>query len=343
MNEIIMECLTGLRAAPVKADQEMKARSSTATNAKARRKKKTRFRLTIPRRSQKLHPAFDAFELKQKTPHGTQTTVISPEDGIHSLNWAILTPLQPNAGFLKLPLEIRNRIYALALLHPNHPIGNTYIHPRKKLKRYINGEHTATSPPIITTYNTLTHICRQFYIDVVGSGLLYRWVTWDFSSPNHMCRYLSTINPAHKNVIKDIHVNFNATQSARSPPMAFFKMLVSIKNLTRLRLTITINKDLLVWRPGQYARIPSPGYPVFLRTHTIQNLKTDKWAMLKNTPLQHFGLKLVPRVAWGDTSSFFDPSLTMNGNYGLSVLEEEILGLIRGVEVDDKAVEDPGS
>ena len=50
-------------------------------------------------------------------------------------------------------------------------------------------------------------LSRQVYIDVVGSGLLYRFRKFYFSSPTTMLNYLWVINPRHKDAIRTIQLD----------------------------------------------------------------------------------------------------------------------------------------
>ena len=57
----------------------------------------------------------------------------------------------------------------------------------------------------------LYQLCRQVYVDVVGSGLLYKYRRFYFSSPKTMLNYLWVINPVLKDSIRNIHLDINFT------------------------------------------------------------------------------------------------------------------------------------
>jgi hypothetical protein len=103
-----------------------------------------------------------------------------------SMAWANAIVPQ-SCGFLRLPVEIRNKIYEHVINdfscgpQSDHP-----IKPRKKGKRFHSPEWRNASRETIALYQ----LCRQAYIDVVGSGLLYKFRKFYFSSPTSMLNYL---------------------------------------------------------------------------------------------------------------------------------------------------------
>ncbi len=103
---------------------------------------------------------------------------------------------QTQSPFLKLPLEIRIRIYNVAI--------SSYdltLFPQKQGKKFINatavvvslfGIAAPNSP--INIYTNMSLICRQCYMEVVGGALLHRIGAFTFNSPMLMENYLAKIN-----------------------------------------------------------------------------------------------------------------------------------------------------
>ena len=49
-------------------------------------------------------------------------------------------------------------------------------------------------------------VCKQMYVDFVGGGLFYKNKEFYFKSTSSMMNYLWVINPAHKDMIRTIHL-----------------------------------------------------------------------------------------------------------------------------------------
>jgi hypothetical protein len=64
--------------------------------------------------------------------------------------------------------------------------GREAVQPLKKGKKF----YSPTWPGAATETTALYHLCRQSYVDVVGSGLLYRARPFWFKSPTLMLNYL---------------------------------------------------------------------------------------------------------------------------------------------------------
>ena len=88
-------------------------------------------------------------------------------------------------------------------------------------------------------------LCRQAYVDVVGSGLLYKFRKFHFSSPTTMLNYLLVINPRHKNAMRSIKLDLNLASYLgcfrEEPPRSCgrpFEMIASCKSLQHFTLNI---------------------------------------------------------------------------------------------------------
>ena len=104
-------------------------------------------------------------------------------DCMQSLAWAHSIVPQ-SCGFLRLPFEVRRTIYDLVIEEFSY--GWEAIQPLKKGKKFYSP--TWSDAAMETT--ALYQLCRQSYVDVVGSGLLYRARPFWFKSPTLMLNYL---------------------------------------------------------------------------------------------------------------------------------------------------------
>lgn len=93
-------------------------------------------------------------------------------------------------------------------------------------------------------------LSRQAYVDVVGSGLLYQFRKFSFTSPSTMLNYLWVINPRHKDAIRTIELDLNLQIYKKcfddKSPRACgrpFEMIASCKNLQHF----TLNLGLYPW------------------------------------------------------------------------------------------------
>jgi hypothetical protein len=107
-------------------------------------------------------------------------------DSMQSLAWAHSIVPQ-SCGFLRLPFEVRRTIYDLVI--ESFSYGRAAIQPLKKGKKF----YSPNWPDAAMETTALYHLCRQSYVDVVGSGLLYRARAFCFRSPTLMLNYLVSI------------------------------------------------------------------------------------------------------------------------------------------------------
>jgi hypothetical protein len=100
--------------------------------------------------------------------------------------WANAIVPQP-CGFLRLPVEVRNKIYEHVINDFScGPQGMYPIKPRKRGNKFCDPEWRNASNETTALYQ----LCRQVYVDVYGSGLLYRFRKFYFTSPTVMLNYL---------------------------------------------------------------------------------------------------------------------------------------------------------
>lgn len=158
--------------------------------------------------------------------------VIEPETGIHSRAWAEAIVPQ-DCGFLRLPLEIRMRIYELVIR--GWSIGRNAIEPRKNRMKFKSGYWRKSDEETAQLYL----LCRQSYVDVVGRGLIYVQKLFFFASPTLMLNYLWVIHPVHLSAIQSIelHITYNRSLSLNSLP---FEKLIECTSLKNLFITIFV-------------------------------------------------------------------------------------------------------
>ncbi|KAN0103329.1 hypothetical protein V8E51_011642 [Hyaloscypha variabilis] len=194
-----------------------------------------------------------------------QEEVIAPQEGIHSLAWAQAIVPQPQ-GLLKLPIEVRNLIYGYLDQW-------TIISPRKSKKgKFVNRLQYYKA---IDTCVTLSQVCKQLFVDITGSGLLYYTNHFLFYTPFTMTQYLASIQPYH---------NFRAI-SLRVPICRHTSItgslatLASFPSLTRLIIVFDVPTYLCtVMVPS-----PRPGVRMYkANTKVLQQLGREKWDMLRN-------------------------------------------------------------
>jgi hypothetical protein len=101
---------------------------------------------------------------------------------LQSLSWAKAIVPQ-NCGLLKLPVEVRHKIWNLVF--EDLSCGDEPIKPMKRRKRF----YSPTWPNAARETAVLSETCRQIYVDVVGGGLLYKAKQFSFT-PGLMLNYL---------------------------------------------------------------------------------------------------------------------------------------------------------
>lgn len=189
--------------------------------------------------------------------------------------------------FLKLPLEIRERICEHAISCPTNT-GPCNVRPQKQLKKIRDAGETARlyapdSHISLPTYNALSLVSRQVYIEVVGSGILYRIADFHFGSPAIMFNYLDRINPIQKARITRIVVEVGMTKAGLETK--FFDTLQGLTSLQRLRITIfggtpQCSKPALALRRG--------AQPVICKMDWLDSAlkEKSKWEALQKLPLK---------------------------------------------------------
>jgi hypothetical protein len=150
---------------------------------------------------------------------------------------------------------VRNKIYEHVIKDFScNPDG---IKPWKKGKKF----HDIDWPNAAKETTALYQLCRQVYVDVYGSSLLYRFKKFHFTSPTVMLNYLWVINPVHKDAIRSIQLDMSLARDLgcfrEDPPRSCgkpFDMLASCKGLQHLRLNIYVSYGFfqIQWSTGNW-------------------------------------------------------------------------------------------
>ncbi|KAG4438181.1 hypothetical protein IFR05_006349 [Cadophora sp. M221] len=192
-------------------------------------------------------PGFDAFSphviptkkpAKGKRPKLVPCEeIVEPEKGIHSLAWASAIVPQ-TTGFLKLPFEVRLKIYEHII--DDFSCGGEPIEPRKKGNKFWSPGWAS----IADETTKFSQLSRQVYVDFVGSGLLYRFKRFSFSSGALLLNYLCVINPVHKNAIRSLTLNVNFRCNNTLLPNKAIAYLSQCASLEDLHIRIQLSPGL---------------------------------------------------------------------------------------------------
>lgn len=135
---------------------------------------------------------------------------------------------------------MRRKIYDLAI---DEFISGSYfsdtIEPRKNGNKF----YSPNWPNAAQETAALYQLCRQTYVDVVGSGLLYSAKTFLFTSPTLMLNYLWVINPVHKDAIRSIELWISFTHRHKTLPSKAVEFLAGCKGLRHLDLRLDFDRS----------------------------------------------------------------------------------------------------
>jgi len=153
--------------------------------------------------------------------------------------------------------------------------------------------HDPDWPNAAKETSALYQLCRQVYVDVYGSGLLYRFQRFHFTSPNIMLNYLWVINPVHKDAIRTIELDLGLAKDLRcfreDAPRSCgrpFDMLAKCKGLQYLSLGISLSYGFfeVQWSGGNNWQTR------FMRSCTVDESAVKK--IMESVPLRKIrGLK----------------------------------------------------
>ncbi|KAK0126476.1 hypothetical protein ONS95_008073 [Cadophora gregata] len=177
--------------------------------------------------------------------------ITEPEQGIHSLAWAASIVPQ-NTGFLKLPFEVRVKIYEHAI--EDFSCGEDPIKPRKNGDKFRSPGWANIADETTKFYQ----LSRQVYVDFVGSSLLYRFKPFSFDSPTLLLNYLCVINPLHKNAIRSITLHIKFRPTCTTLPTKAFTFLSKCESLEELNIKVHLPHDLCTFSPLFHRPANSP-------------------------------------------------------------------------------------
>jgi hypothetical protein len=205
-----------------------------------------------------------------------------------------------------LPIEVRNRIYEHVI--DDWTIGRkngASIIPWKKGSKFYYREWRNAPNETAALYL----LCRQVYVDVVGSGLLYQFRKFSFTSPLTMLNYLWVINPRHKDAIRSIELDLNLSTYMKcfvdEPPRTCgrpFDMIASCRNLQHFILNIYISwghYELHIPLHNQWGR--ASVNPISVSEHVLK-LITGCIALKSIRGLKSFELYFVARLPIHETN-----------------------------------------
>lgn len=260
-------------------------------------------------------------------------------DKIQSLNWA--ANINPQNGFLSFPVEVRNLVYSY--LFTSTHINN----PRKDGKKFRESrlDTTKSSESAIKVYNTLSSLSRQTYVDVVGGGLLYQHAKFTFSTPDAMKRYLDVINPAHRDVLRNINVDIRLTNDATPLPPSLLPTLSSLLSLTHLKLTFRLGYSVAVTRyylPNPNSHWPNLGYVQGVDDGVVVRLAMATWGDLIPLELESFEVSFEAiEKDWKSWKELFDDKKGLVPHFvrGVKdvVLRRNVDAGQNGEQVEDKS------
>ncbi|TAQ86775.1 hypothetical protein B7494_g4896 [Chlorociboria aeruginascens] len=234
------------------------------------------------------------------------TELVSPTYGIHSLSWA--NAIDPQPGRLhRLPIEVRHKIYDMVFDEdddPKHP-GKYQLEPRKHTTG--NKFSTPRGKGAIRDMNNLARTCRQFYVEIIGGSLLYKSVTFHFTSPKLMMNYFGHINPAHKHALHTVSLYARTARgSFGKGPRLLKKELLALAACQTLRhLTLALYFMISFQMHDGFAVIP---------TWASEELKESK-ALKAIKGLRSFTLEFVPAVRYSSPYTGFYQDNHRNRDY----------------------------
>ncbi|EPE25124.1 hypothetical protein GLAREA_11705 [Glarea lozoyensis ATCC 20868] len=265
---------------------------------------------------------YDAFTVKKATPFGgTEIARVDKQEGIHSQAWVNAIKPQPKSGFLCLPLELRNKIYIYALTdNATSPLLNPRKHGRFYRQTYpsINTEHfcsklcyralrpweqfneIAELPPdsvyhkscqTIELYHILATLCSQTYLDVIGSGILYKISKFFFTSKYQLKNYVEFINPRFLPLLTHVCLTLPVHQKQISPfDKALFDALVKSLTLKKLEINIIVAWTLCIetFQQINKERI----YRSAVRDEVLAKWASGRWEILADSGLQELIIRI---------------------------------------------------
>ncbi|EPE32637.1 hypothetical protein GLAREA_07771 [Glarea lozoyensis ATCC 20868] len=291
----------------------------------SKRKRKSSPGLPIKKRNatrdkgqERVHDTSEAIHSKVDNPgpmtRGRQALAV----GIHSVEWA--KNIAPSSSrLLKLPLEIRHKIYRVLIQCWPHIMPRTYWQ-KDKFRSGVFQSSTETD-----NLAALLCTCKQTYLEVNGSSLFYQFNKFHFDGQYGMVRYFRyAANPFHTANIHSlslswmVHYRYNLF-----PPKSLWAAIDKMPSLQHLALSFGVdNRSTLVKGMG-YSRDDGAAVNQFLQllrltfenSEALQNLKGLKsfrvsppWDVTRTELLWQFLVQQHPKVREGQVA--FDKAIT---------------------------------
>jgi hypothetical protein len=173
----------------------------------------------------------------------------------------------------------------------NHYNSEEYFELYGEACRLDHTEFAMKCEKALYNYASLSETCRQTYIDMIGSGLLYKIASFEFSNYPHLDQYLSVIKPSHKKSVTSLHLALELPIAGkccgnlpeRIPPRA----INAVKACEGLR-TITLDLTLHHVKVSSYPYV----YKTSIQDETLEHIRErcEQLACLSN--LRSFNLVL---------------------------------------------------
>jgi hypothetical protein len=191
-------------------------------------------------RSELLEPSATCQQQTKSTSFRANCITVVPSIDSKS----IPTGATPQKGFLSLPPEFRVHIFILALRyscygtpvrHSNHngiepiKVGDKF----KNIRRMYDGRQD-----IVQKQCVLSQVCRQFYQEVTGEGLVYKLNVFHFKTPPLLNSFFATIKPHHRNQISRVAMDFRVTKHFHNMQQKCFKALADCTALKVLAVRV---------------------------------------------------------------------------------------------------------
>jgi hypothetical protein len=135
---------------------------------------------------------------------------------------------------------------------------------------------------LLESYHALSLVCRQFYIDIVGSGSLYRFANFFFIDRFSLSKYVLNINPFHTSVIRSVKLQlaFDASrpEATIEQPMEVLAKLESLEFLELKVYNLGLLHEIMdptLWEPmaGKVKKLVVEFSCGYLHVHNRQEME----------------------------------------------------------------------
>lgn len=145
--------------------------------------------------------------------------------------------------------------------------------------------------------NAISTICKQLYVEIVLSALLYKYKTFQFTSQVLFRQFMWSIKPSHKNAIQSIEICMDLDTLSYAPTKKVFAALGDLENFKHLYITLWV---------GVLYYVAAPWYKINGIDYKERfDLKEDFMSKVRNfaewklvTDLQTFRLEVFLTSTW---------------------------------------------